>query len=111
MNSKSIRMRGLGKEIKIVSGGHHDQETLLTLTLTFPQQFEINGCNLLLEFLCLSVRAQAVLDLFHHLAGNLNLAHLSVPPTDRENHNRAVALSFTLFAKAATGLIAAHHAG
>ena len=81
------------------------KKDLLPLTLTFLQQFEIHACDLLQQFLCLSKRAQAVLNLFLHLTGHRDLAYLPIPQADGENQNRAVALPLSLSQKRQPGLL------
>jgi hypothetical protein len=58
----------------------------------------------------LSERMQGLLYLLLHLAGDGDLAHLTIAGTDGENPNRPVAFPSALLAKSSTGLIAAHHA-
>ena len=84
--------------------------TLRPLALPFLEQLQVHLRDLLEYVLHLSERAQAFLYLFLHLAGDGDLAHLAIAETDGENPNRSVALAFALLAKAATRLIAAHHA-
>ena len=88
----------------------HKKKTLRPLALTFPEQLQIHLRDLLEYFLHLSERAQAFLYLFLQLIGDRDLAHLAIAETDGENPNRPVAFPIALLAKAATGLIAAHHA-
>jgi hypothetical protein len=88
----------------------HKKKTLRPLTLTFFEQLQIHLRDLLEYILHLSEGTQAFLYLFLHLSGDGDLAHLAIAETDGEDPNRPVAFAFALLAKAATGLIAAHHA-
>src|SRR5204863_8029861 len=88
----------------------HKKKTLPPLALTFPEQLQIHLRDLLEYFLHLSECAQTFFYLFLQLAGDGDLAHLAIAETDGENPNRPVAFPLALLAKAATGLIAAHHA-
>ena len=88
----------------------HKKKTLRPLVLPFLEQLQIHLRDLLEYMLHLSEGTQAFLYLFLHLAGDGDLAHLAIAETDGKNPNRPVAFAFALLAKAATGLIAAHHA-
>src|SRR6266699_3768314 len=85
------------------------KKTLQPLALTFLEQLQVHLRDLLEYILHLSERTQASLYLFLHLAGDGDLADLAIAETDGENPNRSVTFAFALLAKAATGLIAAHH--
>lgn len=88
----------------------HQKKTLRPLALPFLEQLQIHLRDLLQYFLHLSKRAQAILHLFLQFVGDRDLAHLSIAETHGENPNRPVTLALALLAKAAAGLIAAHHA-
>jgi hypothetical protein len=88
----------------------HKKKTLRPSALPFLEQLQIHLRDLLEYILHLSERTQAFLYLFLHLVGDRDLAHLTIAETDGENPNWSVAFAFALLAKAATGLIAAHHA-
>jgi|SRR5580658_8655707 hypothetical protein len=88
----------------------HKKKTLRTLALPFLEQIQIHLRDLLEHLLHLSERTQPLLYLVLHLAGDGDLAHLSIAETDGENPNRPVAFPLGFFAKPAAGLVAAHHA-
>jgi hypothetical protein len=88
----------------------HKKKTLRSLALTFFEQLQVHLRDLLEYLLQLSERTKALFYLFLQLAGDGDLPHLAIAETHRKNPNRPVTLPFALFAKPATGLIAAHHA-
>jgi hypothetical protein len=88
----------------------HKKKTLRPLALPFLEQLQIHLRDLLEYILHLGECALAFFYLFLHLAGDWDLAHLAIAETDGENPNRPVAFAFAPLAKAATGLIAVHHA-
>jgi hypothetical protein len=86
------------------------KKTLRPLPLPFLEQLQIHLHDLLRYFLHLRKRALAFLHFYLQLVGDGDLAHLPIAETDGENPNRPVAFALDLLAKAATGLVAAHHA-